>query len=535
VTEGTEIRASIRNRLDEPLIVRGFYSRSGAAAAKDDVVTVAAGEIRELRFLAGAPGTYFYWASTTADDAIQIRPGFDTQLTGAFIVDPRFDRPAADRVFVFTTWTKERRISPDGVVRFLINGASWPRTERLTYDLGASVRMRLINGGSAVHPMHLHGFYFNIDSRGNERIDRVYPAGSSHYANTERLIPGSTFSLTWIPTRPGNWLFHCHDTVHIRRLRTMDGEMMPRPSADHEINHAMEMMSGPVLGITVRPSGTAAATESSARRQLRLVARIDDGGTAAEPAFGFSLEDRGRTTPSGPPYLPGPTIVLKKGEPVSITVENRLEEATAVHWHGIELESYYDGVAGFAGSAGRIAPAIAPGGRFEARFTPPRAGTFIYHAHVDEVRQQQAGLSGALIVVDSPESYDPSLDIVLLMSAPRLRADDNVVLINGTPKPGARGMRVGERYRLRLINVHTSRPNVFMRLFRDGELTTWRPIAKDGRDLPADQTALVPSEVQIGNGETYDFEFVPAAAGEHRFEIKGAGGALLASMRIDVR
>lgn len=83
--------------------------------------------------------------------------------------------------------------------------------------------------------------------------------------------------------------------------------------------------------------------------------------------------------------------------------------------------------------------------------------------------------------------------------------------------------------------MHTSRLNVFMRLFRDGELTTWRPVAKDGRDLPADQTALVRSEVQIGSGETYDFEFVPAAARQHLFEIKGAGGALLASIRIDVR
>ena len=41
--------------------------------------------------------------------------------------------------------------------------------------------------------------------------------------------------------------------------------------------------------------------------------------------------------------------------------------------------------------------------------------------------------------------------------------------------------------------------------------------------------------MQIGNGETYDFEFVPAAARQHLFEIKGAGGALLASIRIDVR
>ena len=61
---------------------------------------------------------------------------------------------------------------------------------------------------------------------------------------------------------------------------------------------------------------------------------------------------------------------MKRGEPVSITVVNQLPEPTAVHWHGIELESYYDGVAGFAGEGKRIAPAIPPGGSFEARFTP---------------------------------------------------------------------------------------------------------------------------------------------------------------------
>ena len=43
------------------------------------------------------------------------------------------------------------------------------------------------------------------------------PAGSSpRMVVTERLPAGRTFSLTWKPTRPGNWLFHCHDNVHLR-------------------------------------------------------------------------------------------------------------------------------------------------------------------------------------------------------------------------------------------------------------------------------------------------------------------------------
>ena len=80
--------------------------------------------------------------------------------------------------------------------------------------------------------------------------------------------------------------------------------------------------------------------------------------------------------------------------PVSITVVNSTPEPTAVHWHGIELESYFDGVAGFSGNASRASPIIAPADSFEARFTPPRAGTFIYHTHIDELRQQPAGMAG---------------------------------------------------------------------------------------------------------------------------------------------
>ncbi len=296
-------------------------------------------------------------------------------------------------------------------------------------------------------------------------------------------------------------------------------------------------MGGPIIGITVRPvKGVTTLSEPAERRRLRLTARVDSSGTQAEPAYGFSLEEGSKKTPSAPPHLPGPTIVLKRGEPVSITVENQLPEATAVHWHGIELEnSYYDGVAGFSGSPDRISPAIAPGGSFEARFTPTRAGTFIYHSHVDEVRQLRAGLSGALLVLDSPASFDPTRDIVLLVSVPRRAADNTVVLLNGTSTPAPVAMHAGERYRLRFINIHIFRPSMRMRMLHDNALTSWRALAKDGMDLPADQAITGPSEVQMGNGETYDFEFVPTAAGENLIEVRSAPGDLLVSMPVHVR
>jgi FtsP/CotA-like multicopper oxidase with cupredoxin domain len=218
---------------------------------------------------------------------------------------------------------------------------------------------------------------------------------------------------------------------------------------------------------------------------------------------------------------------------VTITVKNELPEPTSVHWHGIELESYFDGVAGFSGDSSVVSPVIPPGGSFEARFTPPRSGTFIYHPHADEVRQQQAGMSGAIVVVDSLAKYDPTHDIVLLVSTPRRNADAGTVLLNGTNRPLGRELRARERYRFRLINIHTARPSMIARLMRDTSVVTWRAIAKDGMDLPSELATVRPAAQQSGNGETYDFEVVPDA-GDYKFTVSSAAGVLLVSMPLRV-
>jgi FtsP/CotA-like multicopper oxidase with cupredoxin domain len=541
VREGTEIRARIRNSLDETLVLHGLYTRPGSEKSAE-AVSIPPGQARDVGFAAGTPGTYYYWGASTPDTTLAQRDRIDSQLVGAFIVDARDAAPANDRVLVMSTWPARTGLQNPAqpaiaVGRMVINGRSWPNTERLSYKVGDTVRMRLINAGGAVHPMHLHGFYFNVDSRGDERADTRFMDASPRMVVTERLAVGRTFSLTWKPTRPGNWLFHCHDNAHLQRGIPLDGSDAA-PAHKHVENHALEMMAGPVMGITVTGKSVESSPSSPSaakRRELRLIARVDQGSTEAEPRYSYTLETGTSTTP--PPSLgaTGPTLVLKRGEPVSITVVNQLPEATAVHWHGIELESYYDGVAGYAGEGSRIAPAIPTGGSFEARFTPPRSGTFIYHTHVDEVRQQQAGLSGALLVVDDPKVYDPTHDIVLLITAPRSTVDANtIVLLNGSAAPAPREMRVGEHYRLRFINAHTFRPSMRMRLLRESTLLEWRGLAKDGMDLPSGQSIAGPSEIQMGNGETYDFDFVPQARGDVRLDVTNAAGVLLISMPIRI-
>ena len=107
------------------------------------------------------------------------------EMAGAFIVDPperrrrrsrarhhRMDQPLAGA-------TRRRSCAPTIRVRsfvklqprltFVMNGLSWPATERLTYQLGEKVRWRVINLSSQHHPMHLHGFYFDVESLGDGR------------------------------------------------------------------------------------------------------------------------------------------------------------------------------------------------------------------------------------------------------------------------------------------------------------------------------------------------------------------------------
>ncbi|TIQ04013.1 MAG: multicopper oxidase family protein, partial [Mesorhizobium sp.] len=44
--------------------------------------------------------------------------------------------------------------------------------------------------------------------------------------------------------------------------------------------------------------------------------------------------------------IPGPTLRLRQGEAVRFLVENRLDQDTTVHWHGIRLPNEMDGVPG---------------------------------------------------------------------------------------------------------------------------------------------------------------------------------------------
>src|SRR5262249_8567005 len=72
---------------------------------------------------------------------------------------------------------------------------------------------------------------------------------------------------------------------------------------------------------------------------------------------------------------------------------------------------------------------------------------------------------------------------------------------------------------IRIINIVPENPPVRVSLGVAGSPATWRPIAKDGADLPAGQREPGPAQLAIAVGETYDFEFRPERAGEVALEV----------------
>ena len=122
-------------------------------------------------------------------------------------------------------------------------------------------------------------------------------------------------------------------------------------------------------------------------------ATIDLGGTLARTlAYGDSV--------------PGPLIRANVGDELAVTVDNRLDHPTSVHWHGIALRNDMDGAA-------PATPNIDPGRAFTYRFSLPHPGTYWAHPHTG--LDADYGLYLPVIVDDPAESgaYDAEWIVVL--------------------------------------------------------------------------------------------------------------------------
>ncbi|MGZ8378823.1 MAG: multicopper oxidase domain-containing protein [Gemmatirosa sp.] len=549
VPVGTEVRLSVRNGLDSTLVLRGLHARPVAAG---DTIQVAPGATRTVTFALREVGTFLYWGRTSADTSVAAREGADSQLTGALLVDSLGAPPTRDRVLVLGAWARtpddpQAKGAPWGQA-MVVNGKSWPHTERLSLAVGDTVRWRIVNASPRAHPMHLHGFYFHVESRGDATRDSTYEPRRQRLGVTELMLPRSTMAVHWVPDRPGNWLLHCHFTAHVgphARLHAPlagadPAAVLAAERAADAGPHGGHGMHGLAVGLQVRPAaGTptvVAVAQRGAPRAMRLLVHERVPSRDGEPALAYVLQ-RGDVAPAEDSLaVPGSTLVLTRGEPVRITVVNRTRRPTAVHWHGLEIESFPDGVPGWSGTPDRLMPAIAPRDSFVAEFTPPRAGTFMYHAHLDEQRQIGAGLYGAIVVVEPGRGIDSTERILVFSREGALPGDGGVTLVNGRASPDTVELTAGVAHRLRLVFIQ---PNGAMRMRLRGampgdtSLVVWRPLAKDGADLPPAFTRPRSAIGLVAVGETYDYEFTPRAPGVYRmdFEMRVVPGVFAVVLR----
>ncbi len=506
VPQGTEIHATLHNALDVPVTVHGL---SDPALPAEAGVPIAPGATQHVNFKATTPGLFFYWGASEQQD-LKLRHGVDSELTGAFAVDPP-GASADDEIFVIEMISEFAGIRSRKTLA-TINGKSWPFTQRFQYELGHIAHWRWINATNEPHAMHLHGFYFRVDAFNRAGHVQTYARDARPLAVTQRIAQGETFDMSWSPDRSGQWLFHCHMTQHmvpaiVPELPGLSVQPAPVHSVAHASLHDVAGGMGQlVLGVTVPQAKTPPPNITwHANHKLQLVLNERPG----IPRYAIEVHDGAQPSPvPTKPALLGPPIILTRDQPSEIEIVNRLTQPTAIHWHGIELESFYDGVPGWSGTASQTTPPIVPGTSFVAHIVPPRAGTFIYHTHWHDESQLTNGLYGPLLVLPPGEKFDPKSDLTFVFSIGDFDALQELALINGTPQSKTLHLQAGKKYRFRLINISTNNQGMQVSLRGSSGPVEWKVTAKDGADLPIAAVHPGPAQLTITVGETYDVEFL---------------------------
>ncbi|MDJ0336721.1 multicopper oxidase family protein [Cryobacterium sp. PH31-O1] len=231
--------------------------------------------------------------------------------------------------------------------------------------------------------------------------------------------------------------------------------------------------------------------------------------------------------------LPGPTLRVRAGDILNVSLHNALTDPSNLHVHGLHVSPQ--------NNSDNMFVTIDAGDTFEYRYELPAdhpPGVYWYHPHHHELVADQVfgGLYGAIIVED-PEEIAATRERVLVISDITITASGTVpaatqmekmagregelVLVNGQLTPELTA-RPGERERWRVINACTSR---YLRLQLDGQQLTLL-----GIDSGRFETARDVGEVVLAPGNRADL-LVTAQSGTSilravRFDRGSSGGMM---------
>jgi FtsP/CotA-like multicopper oxidase with cupredoxin domain len=214
VHPGDRVRLFVRNQMDQPfaLHMHGLTvpnAMDGVPFITQDPVMPGM-SFRYDFTVRDPPGMYVYHSHFNS--AEQVGSG----LYGALIVAP--DRGWSS-VYGVDPDVESTLFLGDGPLGFTLNGKGFPSTLPIIADRGDWVLVHMANDGELLHPMHLHGFHFQVVG-----VDGFPLSQQNRYmADTLVVAPGQRYDLLVHATQPGVWAFHCHILSHVEGPEGMFG------------------------------------------------------------------------------------------------------------------------------------------------------------------------------------------------------------------------------------------------------------------------------------------------------------------------
>jgi FtsP/CotA-like multicopper oxidase with cupredoxin domain len=205
VNVGDRVRIVLHNELPAPTTVH-FHGlivpieMDGLNAITQDAVLP--GDSFTYEFTVRNSGSHMYHSHFMAQRQVPLG------LLGSFVVADPAD-PAVDQDVVM--------IMNDGPLGYTINGKGFPATAPIVAHRDQLVRIRYMNEGLQIHPMHLHGLTQTVIAKDGYLLEQPYQA------DTVLVGPGERYDVLVRASELGTWAFHCHILTHVESDEGMFG------------------------------------------------------------------------------------------------------------------------------------------------------------------------------------------------------------------------------------------------------------------------------------------------------------------------
>ena len=214
--EGDKVRIFVTNRLPEHptihwhgmLLPNGMDGVGGLTQPH-----IKPGKTFVYEFVLKKSGTFMYHPH--ADEMAQMAMG----MMGFFVIhplNPKFMRVDRDFVFLLNAYDIDPGSYVPKIMTMLdfnlwtINSRAFPGIDHIVVRKGDRVRVRVGNLTMTNHPIHMHGYHFEVTC-----TDGGWVPESARWREVTIDIPvGGMRAYEFIADEPGDWALHCHKAHH---------------------------------------------------------------------------------------------------------------------------------------------------------------------------------------------------------------------------------------------------------------------------------------------------------------------------------